>query len=305
MDPDSKFYISQDDFDTVIAYAQSAYDQFKSEIGGQMIILQDEEGDYILQNPVILKQTISSSECTLELESLVEHYGKMAAKYGTKARNCWWHSHHTMKAFWSPQDNETIMASKAKDWSVSLVVNLKREYKLRIQFFSPFEHEVNVELNILREKNVDTKSIDDEVKKLCKKEQPVATYQNNKYGHQQQFYYGGSMYTYPTRKQGDREIYNTYLAKTVTLNDTVNEQIYDNIIDNIDKATEEMENLIHLNKTKSLVQYWNKYRQETNEQLKKYNLELIKFKDASEIECALIQCISDDYLDNIVKERTV
>ena len=39
MDPDSKFYISQDDFDTVIAYAQSAYDQFKSEIGGQMIIL--------------------------------------------------------------------------------------------------------------------------------------------------------------------------------------------------------------------------------------------------------------------------
>ena len=51
-----KFYISRENFDKVIGYAESAYRQFKSEIGGQLVVLEDTDGDYILEDPVILKQ---------------------------------------------------------------------------------------------------------------------------------------------------------------------------------------------------------------------------------------------------------
>ena len=33
-----KFYISRENFDKVIAYAESAYRQFTSEIGGQLVV---------------------------------------------------------------------------------------------------------------------------------------------------------------------------------------------------------------------------------------------------------------------------
>ena len=140
-----KFWISQENFDKVIAYAESAYRQFKSEIGGQLVVLEDADGDYILEDPVILKQEISSGNCELDGEQLAIHYSKMIGKHGNNVRHCWWHSHHTMGAFWSGTDDATILSHPANDWTLSLVVNLKKEYKLRIQFFSPFMHEENVE----------------------------------------------------------------------------------------------------------------------------------------------------------------
>ena len=50
-----KFYISHENFNKVIGYAESAYRQFTSEIGGQLVVLEDADGDYILEDPVILK----------------------------------------------------------------------------------------------------------------------------------------------------------------------------------------------------------------------------------------------------------
>ena len=65
---DSKFWIHPDDFNKIIAYASSSYNQFKAEIGGQLIAVQDEEGDYILKRPVILKQTVSGGECDIDVD---------------------------------------------------------------------------------------------------------------------------------------------------------------------------------------------------------------------------------------------
>jgi len=165
-----KFYISRENFDKVIAYAESAYRQFKSEIGGQLVVLEDTDGDYILEDPVILKQEISASNCELDGGQLAVHYSKMIGKHGNNVRHCWWHSHHTMGAFWSGTDDATILSHPADDWTLSLVVNLKREYKLRIQFFKPFLHEENVELNFLQEEHDTDDIIDAEVKELCSKE---------------------------------------------------------------------------------------------------------------------------------------
>ena len=166
----TKFWISHENFNKVIAYAESAYRQFKCEIGGQLVVLEDESGDFILEDPVILKQEISGANCELDGEELAIHYSKMIGKHGNKVRHCWWHSHHTMGAFWSGTDDATILSHPANDWTLSLVVNLKREYKLRIQFFKPFLHEENVELNFLQEEHDTNEVIDEEVKNLCTKE---------------------------------------------------------------------------------------------------------------------------------------
>ena len=165
-----KFFISRENFDKVIAYAESAYRQFTSEIGGQLGVLEDTDGDYILEDPVILKQEISASNCEMDGGQLAIHYSKMIGKHGNNVRHCWWHSHHTMGAFWSGTDDATILSHPADDWTLSLVVNLKREYKLRIQFFKPFLHEENVELNFLQEEHDTNDTIDAEVKELCTKE---------------------------------------------------------------------------------------------------------------------------------------
>ena len=171
-----KFWISRENFDKVIAYAESAYRQFQSEIGGQLVVLEDKDGDFILEDPVILKQEISAGNCELDGQELAIHYSKMIGKYGNEVRHCWWHSHHTMGAFWSGTDDATILSHPANDWTLSLVVNLKREYKLRIQFFKPFLHEENVELNFLQEEHVTDDMLDNEVKELCAKETRIVTH---------------------------------------------------------------------------------------------------------------------------------
>ena len=196
-----KFWISRENFDKVIAYAESAYRQFTSEIGGQLVVLEDKDGDFILEDPVILKQEISAGNCELDGQELAVHYSKMIGKYGNEVRHCWWHSHHTMGAFWSGTDDATILSHPANDWTLSLVVNLKREYKLRIQFFKPFLHEENVELNFLQEEYVTDDILDNEVKELCSKESRVITHvgtqvqgtlwnQRNGYGNNYGYTYG-------------------------------------------------------------------------------------------------------------------
>tara|TARA_R110002012_G_scaffold18754_6_gene68548 strand:+ start:678 stop:1595 length:918 start_codon:yes stop_codon:yes gene_type:complete len=172
-----KFYISHENFDKVIAYAESSYRQFGAEIGGQLVVLEDTDGDYILEDPVILKQEVSAGNCEMDGGQLAVHYSKMIGKHGNDVRHCWWHSHHTMGAFWSGTDDDTILSHPADDWTLSLVVNLKKEYKLRIQFFKPFLHEENVELNFLQEEHDVNNAIDAEVKELCSKEESrVITY---------------------------------------------------------------------------------------------------------------------------------
>jgi len=162
-----RFFIEKDTWKKVISYAESSYHQFKAEIGGQLVVIQDDEGDFILKEPVILKQEVTGGNCTMEAEALALHYSKMVNLYGDKVRHCWWHSHHTMGAFWSGTDDATIMENRTNDFSLSLVVNLKEEYKLRVQFFYPIEHEENVTLHFLEDETIRDNNIDKEVKQLC------------------------------------------------------------------------------------------------------------------------------------------
>jgi len=145
-------YIDKECWDKIINYAKAAYHTEKCEIGGMSVVTQDKDGDWLIQEPVILKQEIGGTTCDLDKEELAKYYTQMAVKYNkTNFRFCWWHSHHTMSAFWSGTDISSIeeYGEGESDLSFALVVNLKEEYKCRVSVWKPVEIHQDVELNII------------------------------------------------------------------------------------------------------------------------------------------------------------
>jgi len=164
------FYITQKNWDKILGYAEEAYETEKSEIGGMSVMVEDKDGDWVLEDPVILKQEISSGNTVLEKDALADYYTKQAMKMKKKNfRFCWWHSHHTMEAFWSGTDKTAIDEFDEGDFSFALVVNLKGEYKFRVSIWKPFAVHEDTELDILDKKNRCTKKMKEEVKNLCSK----------------------------------------------------------------------------------------------------------------------------------------
>ena len=192
------FYITQKNWDKILGYAEEAYDTEKSEIGGMSVMVEDNDGDWELQDPVILKQEISSGNTVLEKDALAIYYTKKGKKMGKRNfRFCWWHSHHTMSAFWSGTDKTAIDEFNEGDFSFALVINLKGEYKFRVSMWKPFEVHQDVDLEISGLADRCTKKMKKEVEDLCSK--PVATYgswkKDNTYG------YSYSKYGYRSKDQ--------------------------------------------------------------------------------------------------------
>ena len=307
---DSKFWIHPDDFQKVINYAAASYNEFKSEIAGQMIVVPDEEGDFILKLPVIMEQTVSGGLCTLDETALAQHYAKTAMEHGKDVRFCWWHSHHTMAAFWSGTDDATILSMPSNDWTVSLVVNLKREYKLRIQFFEPFLHEENVELNFL---TVDT-DVDDtilaEVKEQCTKTVVATTTAYT--GHAQTYLplganeagnYGDA-YAYGSYGYGAGEAYapqvhyNSYTQARVDMR-KVPEDIYEVTRSKLNIVMTECGDNDNAN---DALKEWDEKIQPINKLLKKYNVQVSTFLNGTNLEDALISYWDEDFFEQIIPE---
>ena len=86
-------------------------------------------------------------------------------------RFCWWHSHHTMSAFWSGTDKIAIDEFDEGDFSFALVVNLKGEYKFRVQMWEPIEAGEDIELGFINSPDTSVpKDIVEEVAVKCSEE---------------------------------------------------------------------------------------------------------------------------------------
>tara|TARA_R110002167_G_scaffold188286_1_gene389745 strand:- start:521 stop:1450 length:930 start_codon:yes stop_codon:yes gene_type:complete len=165
---EQEFYIDQKDWTKIQQYAQQAYTSKKAEIGGMLVAIEDKDGDWELRDPVILKQQISGSNCVLDKDELALYYTKVGTKLKKKNfRFVWWHSHHTMDAFWSGTDLTAIKEYSDGDFSFALVINLKEEYKLRVSVWKPIECHEDVELTIVGATKKVPKKIVDEVTEKC------------------------------------------------------------------------------------------------------------------------------------------
>jgi len=168
------FYIAKEDWDKIISYARAREEQKGHEIGGMAVIVKDDADDYIIQEPVILKQTTTAATCTMDKEALADYYIEMAQKYGKDVHFLWWHSHAKMKAFWSGTDTNTMTEYDNGKWSAFLVVNVRQEHKFSVQYWDPVVTLVDDEIHFLDEED---DKVDDEIVKeveaLCGEETAV------------------------------------------------------------------------------------------------------------------------------------
>ena len=195
------FYISQKNWNKILGYADEAYDTEKSEIGGMSVMVEDVDGDWELLHPVILEQEISGGNTILDKDALAVYYTQQAKKMGNKNyRFCWWHSHHTMSAFWSGTDLKAIDEFSEGDFSFALVVNLKGEYKFRVSVWSPVEAHQDIDLEVISPKRCN-KKMKEEVKELCSKHSYVTSWKKNKKDDDWNYGYNYGSYGYRSRDQ--------------------------------------------------------------------------------------------------------
>jgi len=150
-----RFIISEKDWNTMQQYARISYDKDKNEISGITClkkVTHPTSGESVWQlfDPVILKQENTGTTTELDGDALRDFYIKAGMKYGKDIRFCWWHSHHTMNAFWSGTDINEIKEWKNDSWSLALVINLFHEYKLNVHVWDPIEYSEDVRLEVLR-----------------------------------------------------------------------------------------------------------------------------------------------------------
>ena len=151
----AKFIIQLDAWNTMQQFAKIAHDKDGNEISGICLVKRakhpiDNTDVWELFDPCILKQENSATNTILDKDVLPPYYVDMAVKHGTDIRYCWWHSHHTMDAFWSGTDQKEIEAWKNSSWSLALVINLRQEYCLNVSTWDPIEHSEDVPLEIIR-----------------------------------------------------------------------------------------------------------------------------------------------------------
>ena len=181
---DRKFIISEDAWNILQQYAKIAYDKDKNEISGMLCVRKVNHPAtntlvWELFDPVILKQENTGTTTELDKDALTDFYVKTAMVHGEDIRFCWWHSHHTMGAFWSGTDVKEINAWKNDSWSLALVINLFEEYCLNVSTWDPLEHSEDVPLEIIRTMPKPTTKQIKEYEELCDKSEPIVATNHN------------------------------------------------------------------------------------------------------------------------------
>ena len=172
------FIIQEKCWNTMQQFAGLAYNKDKNEISGLLHVRKgvhpvDGEPVYELFDPIILEQENTGTTTELDGDAIRDYTIKAGMKYGKDIKFCWWHSHHTLGAFWSGTDRNEIEAWKNDSWSISLVVNLKQEYKLNISVWDPVEVSEDVPLEIIRAVPQPTAKQKKEYEKLCSTAKPT------------------------------------------------------------------------------------------------------------------------------------
>ena len=173
MEIEKLFFIEEKDWYEIISWAKLAYDKDKNEISGLATAVPDKNGIYTIADVEILKQENTGTNTELDGDAVADYKIRYAMKYKNPGiKFVWWHSHHTMGAFWSGTDENEINAWKNESFSLALVVNLKQEYKFRVSIWKAagldIEQHFDTTLNIKRKDGVKvTKSMEKQYKELC------------------------------------------------------------------------------------------------------------------------------------------
>ena len=175
-----KVSITHHAFNKMVLYAKTAHSLYGSEISGLAPVF-IEDGRMTIQEPDIMEQTCSPGNTTLTKEGMSEYVIRKGLEHKDKIPDnlmfCWWHSHHTMKAFFSGTDEKAIMEYAEKGPALAVVVNNAGEYDARysmpVTLFNGHEEIVHfdVELDIV-DSTLDADAVTKEVEELVTANRP-------------------------------------------------------------------------------------------------------------------------------------
>lgn len=136
------------DFHGMVEASNYAYDKYKTEVSGYLNIIARHENPDDISSPIefwagypsVLKQECTVATTTLDKKAIIEHCAEEAELNCDILENlyfCWWHTHHTMKAYFSGTDEATILEYAEKGPTFAIVVNNAGEYDAR--YAAPIE----------------------------------------------------------------------------------------------------------------------------------------------------------------------
>ena len=125
-------------------------------------------GGFLITDVKIFKQVVSSAHTDIDSDALGAFlYDITKAGDEVEKWTLWWHSHASMKAFFSVTDDDTIKGSSEMPYLVSLVGNHDGEWEARYDTYKPVHATSELEVVLLSEFNKEiTQSCVKEIKEL-------------------------------------------------------------------------------------------------------------------------------------------
>ena len=113
-------------------------DEVKTEISGLGKVEKTEEGEFIVTDVRIFEQVVSGAHSDIEAEALAKFQVELIKGNENPAEwVLWWHSHASMKTFFSQRDTDTIDESTDFRYLISLVTNHAHDFDARVDIFDP------------------------------------------------------------------------------------------------------------------------------------------------------------------------
>ena len=172
--------INPDAWHKMLSYSKTTYDLYDSEVGGmaEVYLLNDQ---WVIKNPVILKQKVTGTNTHIDKEDLALYLSKIIAESDEikKASEkgeflfLWWHTHPNFTASMSGTDWQTINEYTENGSGLALVINNKGDYELIFSIKQPVEAQIECKLNILYDTDFDVKA---EVEEKCEKDNVIQPY---------------------------------------------------------------------------------------------------------------------------------
>jgi hypothetical protein len=102
-----------------------------------------------IEDVFILRQTVSVGSAVTEPDEVANHITQMIEQgKDTSSLRFQWHSHVHMQSYFSGTDTSTINEYANCDWMISLVVNKREEFAVRLDIYQPFRLTTPTQLKV-------------------------------------------------------------------------------------------------------------------------------------------------------------
>ena len=164
-------YVGAEAWHKMLIYSKTTFDELGTEVGGMAEVHRTEENNWLIKNPIILKQDVSGTNTHLKKEALAEYLSHVVSKNKDAASKgdmlfLWWHTHPNFTASMSGTDWTTIEEYSENGSGLALVINNDGDYELIFSINEPVQAQVECDLQVLYDMDFNVK---EEVEALCTK----------------------------------------------------------------------------------------------------------------------------------------